>query len=64
MSSLFFAWVVLFSSKFLILFAIDFVFGDAVLFGGLFHGVVVFIAVVVAILAGEELIVHFYRRLT
>ena len=57
------AWLVLFGSKFVILFAIDFVFGDAVLFGGPFHGVVVFIAVVIAILACEELIVRFYRSL-
>lgn len=57
------AWLVLFGSKFVILYAIDFVFGDAVLFGGPFHGVVVFIAVVVAILACEELIVRFYRSL-
>jgi hypothetical protein len=57
------AWVVLFSSKFIILFAIDFVFGEAVLFGGPFHGVVVFIAVVIAMLATEELIVRFYRSL-
>lgn len=57
------AWLILFSSKFVILFAIDFVFGNAVLFGGPFHGVVVFIAVVVTILASEELVVRFYRSL-
>jgi len=60
---IFSAWLILFSSKFIILFAIDFVFGDAVLFGGPFHGVVVFIAVVVAMLATEELIIRFYRTL-
>ena len=60
---IFCAWVVLFSSKFVILFAIGFVFGDAVLFSGPFHGVVVFIVVVIAMLAIEELIVRFYRRL-
>ena len=59
----FFAWLVLFGSKFVILYAIDFAFGDAVYFGGPFHGVVVFIAVVVAILAAEELVVRFYRAL-
>jgi hypothetical protein len=57
------AWVILFSSKFIILFAIEFAFGDAVLFGGPFHGVVVFIAVVIAMLATEELVVRFYQRL-
>lgn len=59
----FFAWLVLFGSKFVILYAIDFAFGDAVYFGGPFHGVVVFIAVVVAILAAEEAVVRFYRAL-
>jgi hypothetical protein len=60
---IFCAWLILFSSKFVILFAIDLVFGNNVLFGGPFHGVVVFIAVVIAILASEELVVRFYRRL-
>ena len=60
---IFCAWLILFSSKFVILFAIDLVFGNNVLFGGPFHGVVVFITVVVAILASEELVVRFYRRL-
>ena len=60
---MFFAWLVLFGSKFVILYAIDFAFGDAVYFGGPFHGVVVFIAVVVAILAAEEAVVRFYRAL-
>jgi hypothetical protein len=42
---------------------IDFAFGDVVLFTGPLHGVVAFIAVVVAMLAAEELLVRFYRRL-
>lgn len=57
------AWLILFLSKFVILFAIDFAFGDAITFGGPLHGVVVFIAVVVAILATEEMVVRFYRKL-
>ena len=60
---IFCAWLILFSSKFVILFAIDFVFGDAVTFAGPLHGVVVFVAVVIAILASEELLVRFYRSL-
>ena len=59
----FFAWLVLFGSKFVILAAVDFAFGDWVHFHGPMHGVVAFIAVVVAMLAAEELIVRFYRRL-
>ncbi|MBO6564815.1 MAG: hypothetical protein JJ934_17085 [Pseudomonadales bacterium] len=59
----FLAWLVLFGSKFVILYAINFAFGDAVYFGGPFHGVAAFIAVVVAILASEEIVVRFYRTL-
>lgn len=60
---IFCAWLVLFGSKFVILYAINFAFGDAVYFGGPLHGVVAFIAVVIAILAAEELVVRFYRAL-
>jgi hypothetical protein len=59
----FFAWLVLFGSKFVILAAVDLAFGDWVHFHGPMHGVVAFVAVVVAMLAAEELIVRFYRRL-
>ena len=62
-SRVFSAWLILFGSKFVILFALDFAFGDALLFGGPFHGVVVFIAVIVAILVTEELVVRLYRGL-
>ena len=57
------AWLVLFGSKFVMLAVIDWAFGDDVYFGGPFHGVVVFIAVVVAMLVAEEVMVRFYRRL-
>ncbi len=57
------AWFILFGSKFVILAALDFAFGEWIHFGGPFHGVVAFIAVVIAMLAAEELIVRFYRRL-
>ena len=43
--------------------AINFAFGDRVLFTGPVHGVVAFIVVVIALLASEEIIVRFYRRL-
>lgn len=59
----FFAWLVLFGSKFAILGAINFVFGERVLFGGPYHGVVAFIAVIIVILAAEEAIVRFYKAL-
>jgi hypothetical protein len=57
------AWLILFGSKFIILGAIDLAFGDRVLFGGAYHGIVAFIVVVIAILAAEELTVRIYRRL-
>jgi hypothetical protein len=57
------AWLVLFGSKFVMLGAIDFVFGDEMTFTGPAHGIVAFIAVVAVMLAAEELAVRIYRRL-
>jgi hypothetical protein len=59
----FFAWVVLFGSKFVILEALDMFFGDKVRFEGAFHGIVWLIIVVVVMLLVEELVVRIYRRL-
>ena len=59
----FVAWLILFGSKFIMLGAIDFAFGDDVAFTGPVHGVVAFIVVVAVMLAAEELVVRFYRRL-
>lgn len=59
----FFAWLVLFGSKFVILEALDVLFGDKVRFEGAFHGIVWLILVVVVMLLVEELIVRIYRRL-
>lgn len=59
----FFAWVVLFGSKFVILEAIALAFGDKVRFDGVFHGIVTLIIVVVVMLLVEELIVRLYRKL-
>ena len=57
------AWAILFLSKFVILGAIYLMFGDSILFSGPVHGVLAFIVVVVVMLAAEEAIVRFYRRL-
>ena len=57
------AWLILFGSKFVMLGAIDFAFGDDVLFAGPLHGVVAFIVVVMVMLAAEEVAVRIYRRL-
>jgi hypothetical protein len=59
----FFAWLVLFGSKFVILEAITLAFGDRVRFEGVFHGIVTLIVVIVAMLIAEEAIVRLYRRL-
>ncbi len=58
------AWLILFGSKFVILEALAFAFGDDVYFGGPFHGLVALIVVVVVMLVAEEAVVQIYRRLT
>lgn len=57
------AWLVLFGSKFVILEALSFAFGDGLRFGGPFHGIVALIVVVVTMLVVEAVLVKFYRRL-
>ena len=57
------AWLVLFGSKFVILEALSFAFGDKVRFEGRFHGLLTLIVVVVVMLVAEEFIVRLYRRL-
>ena len=57
------AWGILFGSKFVILYALQFAFGDGVHFDGPLHGVVALILVLVVMLAAEEVFVRFYRAL-
>jgi hypothetical protein len=57
------AWLILFGSKFVILEALVLAFGDRLRFGGPFHGIVALIAVVVALLVVEAIIVKIYRRM-
>jgi len=57
------AWLILFGSKFVILEALALAFGDRLRFGGPFHGIVVLIVVVVALLAVEAILVKVYRRM-
>ena len=57
------AWLVLFGSKFVILEALSFAFGNKVRFEGRFHGLLTLIVVVVVMLVAEEAIVRLYRRL-
>jgi len=57
------AWLVLFGSKFAILEALSFAFGDSVRFEGAFHGLVPLIIVVVTMLIVEEAIVRLFRKI-
>jgi len=57
------AWAILFVSKLVILEAIDFAFGDHILFLGPYHGIVVFIFVVAGILLAEWLVTKIYNSL-
>ena len=56
-------WAVLFISKLLILAAINFSFGDSVLFTGHVHGLVAFIIVVVAMIIAEQIVARIHRAL-
>jgi hypothetical protein len=56
-------WAVLFGSKFAILGAIDYAFGDEVLFLGQYHGIITFIVVIIVILLAENLVGKFNRWL-
>ena len=57
------AWVVLFGSKFVILEALSFAFGDRVHFDGAFHGIIALIVVAVAMIVAEEGIARFVRKM-
>ncbi len=56
-------WGILFSSKLVILEAINFSFGSSVVFSGPIHGLVAFIIVVVVIIIAEQTFSWIYRSL-
>lgn len=56
-------WAILFASKLVILEAINFAFGDSVVFSGPIHGLVAFIIVVIAIIIVEQAITRIYNSL-
>ncbi|WP_309497427.1 hypothetical protein [Sulfurovum sp.] len=62
-SRIFSTWFILFASKFVMLGVLQFVFGDAIIFSGAYHGVVAFIVLVVVILLIEYLINRLYESL-
>jgi len=57
------AWTILFVSKLVILGALQFIFSDAIVFAGAYHGVVAFLVVVIAMLLAEYLVARIYRAL-
>ena len=57
------AYLILFGSKFAILGALSFAFGDNIHFTGLYHGIVPLVTVVTVMLVVEALLVKLYRRL-
>jgi len=57
------AWLVLFGSKFVILEALSFAFGESVKFEGVLHGIVWLIVVVVTMVIAEEIVVRIYRKM-
>ena len=56
-------WAILFISKLVILQAINFSFGDSVLFTGRVHGLIAFIIVIIAMVIAEQSITKAYRAL-
>ncbi|MEH6471217.1 MAG: hypothetical protein V7752_08205 [Halopseudomonas sp.] len=56
-------WIILFISKLVILQAINYAFGDSVLFSGPVHGLIAFIIVVIAIIVAEKTFLRVYRSL-
>lgn len=60
---IFSTWFVLFASKFVMLWVLQLLFGDAIVFAGAYHGVVAFIVVVIVILAFEYLVSRIYDAL-
>lgn len=56
-------WFILFASKFVMLGILEFIFSDEIVFSGMFHGVIVFIAVVMTMLLAEYSVRRFYRSL-
>ena len=60
---IFSAWAVLFVSKLVILEALSFTFGDEVQFIGIYHGLIPFLTIVIAMLAAEAVMRRIYHAL-
>lgn len=57
------AWAILFASKFVILWVINFAFGNSIEFGGPLHGVGTLIIILVVMLLMERSVLRLYRWL-
>ncbi len=60
---IFSTWFVLFASKFVMLWVLQILFGDAIVFAGAYHGVITFIVLVVTILLVEYLVLRLFEKL-
>ena len=56
-------WGIMFGSKLIIMEAVDFAFGDKVVFGGPFHGIVAFVILVIVMLIAQYAVLKLYRSL-
>ncbi len=56
-------WAILFSSKLIILEAINISFGNSIVFDGPIHGLVAFIVVVITIIISEQIFLWIHRSL-
>jgi len=60
---IFSTWFVLFASKFVMLWVLQLLFGDAIVFAGAYHGVITFIVLVMTILLVEYLVLRLFETL-
>ena len=56
-------WAILFGSKLIIMEAVNFAFGDKVVFGGPFYGLAAFIILVIVMLIAQYAVLKLYRSL-
>ncbi len=57
------AWMIIFASKLIILHTIELLFDGSIAFGGMLHGVVAFIIVVIVIIMAEQAVIKINNKL-
>jgi hypothetical protein len=60
---IFSTWFVLFASKFVMLWVLQLLFADSIIFLGAYHGVITFIVLVTVILLAEYLLLRLFEKL-